>query len=196
MLLAQTDPVGLPGYDVIAPAKHANGLRKALLSAGSPDGVPVLGHDARELLRIEAGIPLFGRELGEDYNPLEAGLREAISFTKGCYIGQEVIARLNTYHKVQKHLVSMAFQGSVAPPAGARLVVGGQDAGWVTSAIFSPVHGRVLALGYLRPPFVQKGTQVEVEVGNGTLARGEVVRAPQAAQAAEVQPMQSLTGAE
>ena len=60
-----------------------------------------------EALRIKAGVPVYGREMGESYNPLEAGLIGAIDFEKGCYIGQEVIARLDTYDKVQKILVSL-----------------------------------------------------------------------------------------
>ena len=81
------------------------------------------------MFRVGAGAPVFGAELGEEVNPLEAGLWEAVSFTKGCYVGQEVVARLNTYEKVKRYLAKLSFEEGEMPETGATLTVDGQGSG-------------------------------------------------------------------
>ena len=101
----RTDAFGTTGYYILAPASQAEEAWDALARMGA---VP-MGEDAAETLRVEQGVPRYGRELGEEFNPLEAELLSSISFDKGCYIGQEVVVRLNTYDKVQKRLVGVAL---------------------------------------------------------------------------------------
>ncbi len=128
-----------------------------------------------EALRIAQARPAHGSEMSDTYNPLEAGLIGAIDFHKGCYIGQEVIARLDTYHKVQKYLVSLSFDADpshAASLAGARLIDdGGAAMGMVTSAtvVPSPDGASVVGLGYVRTAAVQVGGTLRVvaEEGNG-----------------------------
>ena len=98
--IIKTDRVGLESFDILSEISASDTIWLSLINAGfSP-----VGADSLEIVRIEQGVPKHGAELGEDYNPLEAGLELHISGTKGCYIGQEVILRLNTYQKVQKRL--------------------------------------------------------------------------------------------
>ena len=119
---------------------------RELIGAGA---VPA-GLEAYEVLRVKEGAPVYDRELGDDYNPLEAGLWGSISFTKGCYIGQEVIARLDTYQKLQKHLVSLSFSSEAGIDAGVRLSREGREVGQVTSAARVPTTGATIGLGYVR----------------------------------------------
>lgn len=127
-------PNRLGGWNVIGPP---------------PAGEPISAEEY-EQLRVEAGIPLWGVDLNENVIPIEAGLqRWAISYEKGCYIGQETIARIRTYGHVNRHLCQLA---GVQPPA--------RDA--VTSLVWSPTQGRYLALAYLRRELAKPGTTVTV----------------------------------
>ena len=114
---------------------------------------------------MEQGVPAPGRELSEDYNPLEAGLLKHISFNKGCYIGQEVIARLDTYKKVSKYLVGLSWDSPELPPAGASLTVDGKRSGVVTSAVGSERLGRGIGLGYVRKAHAEPGSMLTLEQG-------------------------------
>ena len=129
-----------------------------------------------EALRIARARPAFGSEMSDTYNPLEAGLIGAIDFHKGCYIGQEVIARLDTYHKVQKYLVSLSFDADPAQAGalpGSRLVNDeGAAMGLVTSAtvVPSPDGAHLIGLGYVRTAAVEIGGTLRVvaEEENGS----------------------------
>ena len=155
--LVRTDALGIAGYDVVAPAERAAGVWTALVDRGA---VP-MGEQAAETIRVEQGVPSYGRELGEEYNPLEAGLLPYVSFDKGCYIGQEVVVRLNTYLKVQKRLMGVALDGERFE-AGSRLEADGKDVGFLTSVVDSPALGRPLALGFLRTGHSEAGLPVVV----------------------------------
>jgi folate-binding protein YgfZ len=124
------------------------------LFAGAREvGGGMCGWDALELCRIEAGIPRFGRDMDETNLPPEAGLdSRAISYTKGCYIGQEVLARIRTYGQVAKALRGLKFLDSseAIPVKGDKLFFNGKEAGYITSAAVSPRAGGVIALGYVR----------------------------------------------
>ena len=143
--VVRTDFAGLPGYDIVAPAVGGDAVWTALVDGGAE---PV-GTDVLELVRIENGVPAHGAELNEDYNPLEAGLKGFISFNKGCYIGQEVVARLDTYDKVQKHLVRLSWSPDEAISSGAALYSDGKQVGVVTSAA-AGISGAGEGLGYVR----------------------------------------------
>ena len=111
---------------------------------------PRVGMQAYDTCRIENGIPGYGREITELVNPLEANLGHAISFTKGCYIGQEVIARIDTYGKLQRRLVSMTIEGTELIQQTGRILADGVDAGWTTSHGWSYGIESNVALGYLK----------------------------------------------
>ena len=126
-----------------------------------------------ETLRISQGRPAYGSEMSDTYNPLEAGLIGAIDFHKGCYIGQEVIARLDTYHKVQKYMVSLDFDADPARAGalpGSRLLNDeGAAMGLVTSAtvVPSPAGARIVGLGYVRTAAVEIGGALRVADDDG-----------------------------
>ena len=178
VLAARTSPLGVPGYDLMVDAADAASLWDALAEAGAARGVQPIGLEAMEALRVENGLPRWGQELGDAYNPLEAGLTESVSWTKGCYIGQEVVARLWTYHKVQKYLVGLAFQGDgeARPAPGAALRVGDARVGALTSVAFSPGAGAMLGLGYLRAAHATVGQAVEVPLEDDRIVHGVVTR--------------------
>lgn len=135
----------LLGVDVLAPSGVAERIIGALQEAGA---VPA-GEAALELARVERGIPRFGNELGDDTIPEEAGLNErAVSFTKGCYVGQETVARLHYKGKPNRHLRGLVPDAPVAAGAGV-IAADGRNLGVVGTAVVSPVDGP-LALAILR----------------------------------------------
>jgi folate-binding protein YgfZ len=164
VIVAATRELGLRGFDLYVPAVAAEELRRGILAAGGVAGdVPTW-----DVLRIEAGTPAFGQDMDADTIPLEAGIQDrAISFTKGCYVGQEIIIRVmhRGHGRVARRLVGLrgAATGSASElivEAGARLASpdGARDVGHVTSAAFSPALERWIALGYVHRDFVDAGT--------------------------------------
>lgn len=151
-------------------------LWEKLLAIGHDPGghdlevVPV-GQAALEVLRIEAGKPRYGDDIDEDILPIEAGLQdEAISYTKGCYPGQEVVARIKTYGHVNKNLYGLVLEGPELPERKSPIYAGDKKVGWITSATRSPLMEKVIAMCYLRPKFAVPGTEVEVEIGSARTA--------------------------
>jgi folate-binding protein YgfZ len=183
LLVARTDPLGLPGFDLVAPVHLAEELWNLIIKVGKKTRMALIGEKTWETLRIQAGIPRWGTELTERYNPLEANLYESISWDKGCYIGQEVVARLNTYHKVQRYLVGISFGNAAPMNPTATLSVEGVPAGALTSLVTVPGSNKLLGLGYLRANFVKLGSEVTVIGENGKVVAGNVIVAPDVAEA-------------
>ena len=140
----------MPAFDVIVPGSRAGRLWREFLTEGSEFGARPVGIEALGSVRVEQGVPEYGKELSEDVNPLEAGLLDLISFNKGCYVGQEVIARLNTYKKVQRHLVGLSWDSSAVPEPGCALFFEGERVGAITSETRSSGTGGGVGLGYVR----------------------------------------------
>lgn len=123
--------------------------------------------DVFESYRIEHGVPKFGFELTEQINPLEAGLERFISWTKGCYIGQEVIARIDTYKKLQRRLVSFVFdEGRIEKFSYGKIYFQNEEVGWTTSHAWSERLNRQIALGYLRTSVESDALQFRNEQTN------------------------------
>src|SRR5690606_39681801 len=112
-------------------------------------GAVPLGEEAYDVLRVEAGLPASGTELTEDFTPLETGLAYTVSTSKGCYTGQEVLARQINYDKVSRQLVGLRLKEPA--PAGSAVRAEGRPAGTVTSVVLSPEHGWI-ALAVVRRP--------------------------------------------
>ena len=149
---------GLPCRLLILPGDAAHAVTSALAEAGAATA----DADHWETLRVGSGNPAFGSEMGEPYNPLEAGLIGAIDFTKGCYIGQEVIARLDSYDRVQKYLAVLRFSDGADATAGASLAHEGRTAGSVTSLYRTP-GGELRGLGYVRTAAAEPGQTLELQ---------------------------------
>lgn len=154
--ILRRDGSNLLKYEIVAPREDAQQVWLELTKSGA---VP-MGTDAYEAIRVEAGVPGYGSELSDTYNPLEAGLWDSISFNKGCYIGQEVIARLDTYGKVQRHLVSVSFPFDAEVENGLKLAFAGKEVGFVTSIVRLPESGDLLGLAYIRKEAAALGTRV------------------------------------
>jgi folate-binding protein YgfZ len=138
------------------------------------------GWAALETARIEAGLPRFGADMDRTTLPPEAGLdNRAVSYSKGCYIGQEVIARIRTYGQVAKALrgLRLADDLPALPERGDKLYLGAKEAGWITSATASPALRGNIALGYVRREANGIGTELLLESG-GRKTPARIVELP------------------
>jgi folate-binding protein YgfZ len=122
----------------------------------------ILGQTSAETLRILGGIPKWGVELDAKVIPLEAGLGDTISYNKGCYLGQEIIARLDTLGTPRRLLCRLAVEGQIVPQKGARVEVDGRSVGDIRSACRRPSDGAIVALAYLKRGFNETGNRVAV----------------------------------
>jgi folate-binding protein YgfZ len=161
-IVVRVTDTGESGYDLYVETANAAALRRAL----EQERVPFLDSDTADVLRVEAGVPKFGRDMDQETIPLEAGIESrAISFSKGCYVGQEVIIRVlhRGHGRVARKLVGLAIDGDAAPAAGTRATVDGRDIGQVTSSAMSPMLKKPIALAYLHRDFLAPGTAVVVD---------------------------------
>ena len=167
VVVARVSQLGVPGFCVYVEASRAEDLKQALQAAGATHADPA----AIETARIEAGYPLFGVDMTEDTIPLEAGIEgRAISLSKGCYVGQEVIIRVlhRGQGRVARKLIALRIDAD--PPArGAKIWSGDREIGFVTSAAPASRSGAV-ALGYVHRDFVEPATRVEIDGGSGRVA--------------------------
>jgi folate-binding protein YgfZ len=146
------------GIDLISAAADRDPLRAALLKAGAAE----VDAAAAEILRVEAGRPRYGADVDEDRLILEAGMDDAVSMTKGCYLGQEVVARATARGHINRKLVGLRVEGAGPVTAGAKLSGPGRDdAGLVTSSVVSPRFGAI-ALGYVHRTLWDPGTELVV----------------------------------
>ncbi len=148
---------GVSSAFVLCTATNAAQVQSAI------GGVPISA-EAYEVLRIEAGVPMHDKELNEEHNPWEARLNKSIDLHKGCYVGQEVIARLNTYEKVARLMIGLEFPAGALPAADAKLYADGNEVGNVTSAVFSPRLNKNIGLGYVRMKWTVAGSKLNVGV--------------------------------
>jgi folate-binding protein YgfZ len=155
--IRRRDQLGVPGFDLVCRTDVADGVRRMLTAAGAVPG----GADAFEVLRIEAGTPVFGKDIDDNRFVMEVGFAaRAVSYSKGCYLGQEpiVMARDRAGH-VNRVFVRLTVQGD--PPApGTKVLRDGAEVGVVTSSCHSPRFG-ALALAYLKWKHHEPGTKVD-----------------------------------
>lgn len=161
-LVVRSDDIGTLGFDLIVPVALKDEAVRRALEAGAVAIDPALA----EAIRIEAGRPLFLADMDQDTIPLEAGIEDrAISFTKGCYVGQEVIIRVlhRGHGRVARRLVRLALdEGAPVPARGDTIASGDKEIGHITSAAMSPSTNRPIALGYLHRDFASPGTSLDV----------------------------------
>jgi aminomethyltransferase len=148
------------GFDLFAPADLVIDLSNEFENSGALK----ISDEAREVLRVEAGIPIYAVDMDETTVVLETGLDEAVSFTKGCYVGQEVIIRIHHRGHVAKKLAGLIFDEPAEIPTGAELKTPeGKNAGRITSIAFSPALNKQIALAYVRYDFLRSGTELLVD---------------------------------
>lgn len=177
MTLAQADclvavgsGLAIAGYTLIGPQEKALAIQQVLSETTAQLG----SLEQWEQLRIQQGRPMPAKELTDDDNPLEAGLWHSISFEKGCYIGQETIARLNTYKGVKKRLWGLKLDKAVAP--GATVFSAEAKVGKLTSVVETATG--VLGLSYLRTKAGGEGLKVTVKDEEGEEVAGEAIALP------------------
>jgi tRNA-modifying protein YgfZ len=182
VLVARRAPIGGASFTLYPPAEHLVAVRDALAAIG----VVTLDAGTLDVLRVEQGYAAFGRELSQEYIPLETGLLDAVSFTKGCYVGQEIIARMESRGRLAKILRGLRLAteedvddrssivhrlSSIVP---SKLEVDGKEAGDLTSVVVSPRFGPI-GLAYVRSAHAAPGSRVGI---GGTNVIGEVVELP------------------
>src|SRR5580765_578005 len=162
------------GFDLFVNADAAQELRNSLTASGAE----LVSDEVAETLRIEAGIPRYGVDMDETTIVTEANLDEAVSFTKGCYLGQEIIVRIKHRGHVAKKLTGVILEEAATVESGAKIFSQDEkEIGRATSSTFSPRLDRTIALGYLKYDYLAPGTRVKVLSDNGQ-AVGEVAQLP------------------
>jgi folate-binding protein YgfZ len=156
---------GLPGAELLVPREHLSVAWNAANAAVRAKGGAPIGYRAYNMLRLEAGVPWFGADFDERQIPHEAALeRSHISYTKGCYTGQEIVERVRSRGHVNRRRTALAFSGDQPPQAGATLTSAraevAAEIGHVTSAAFSPRAGKVIGMGYVKRENTQVGSQL------------------------------------
>ncbi len=160
---------GETGFQIHVAREDRPAVEVALEAAGRAYDLVRGDAAALEVMRIEAGIPALCSELDEDVFPAEARLERAISTSKGCYVGQEIVARLRARGQVNHLLVGLRIEGDALPALDAILSAEQRRTGEITSAVVSPVYGPI-ALGYVRREHAAVGTRVEFEGGAARIA--------------------------
>jgi tRNA-modifying protein YgfZ len=165
--VARIDQLAVPGFCVfVEPA-----VQRAVIAALTTAGAREVSAEAIEAARVEAGYPVFGIDMTDDTIPLEAGIEDrAISMSKGCYVGQEVIIRVlhRGHGRVARKLTGLRIDGAV-PQRGSRLFAADRDVGFVTSAAASPRLGTI-AMAYVHRDFLAPGTTLEAAVDPGRVS--------------------------
>jgi glycine cleavage system T protein len=167
-------PIGVPGYDITCLAARAPAVWETLTRAGAAPA----GLAAYELLRVEAGTPVYGKDMDEANLALEVGrTKQAICYTKGCFLGQEPLVRIRDLGHVNRTLLGLIVEGNELLPRGTKLFRDGKEVGQVTSSVASPRAGSRIALAYVRRGHQEVGTKLEIE-GTGSRRIAEVVCLP------------------
>ena len=151
--VARVSVTGQPGFRIYCAAEAMPDMVRRLETAGARQAT---GEDIR-LMRIENGKPRYGEDIRETTLPQETGQMHAISFTKGCYLGQEIVERIRAQGHVNKKLVRVLLDAAEPLPPGTKLTADGGDAGEITSSVYSPGLGKVVALAYVRTPHAEPG---------------------------------------
>ena len=183
IVCVRTDSTGEMGWTLYTAAEALGSLWETLMTEGERFNVQPIGWNALESLRIEAGVPRYGTELTDAVIPLEAELEHAIDFEKGCYIGQEIVARMKYRGHPNRLLrgieidVDSTLQDHRVLHPQASVFKEDKEIGWITSATFSPTLEKLIALGYVRMAVTEAGSCVQIETPDGHVD-GTVVLLP------------------
>ncbi len=176
VVVSRTGYTGEDGFELLVAAVQAPQLWTALLDAGAAHGLKPAGLGARDTLRLEAAMPLYGHELDAETNPIEAGLNRFVNFDKGDFIGREPLWASKSQGPAKK-LVGLELVGRGIPRQGYEVVKDGEVVGVVTSGTQSPTLGKAVGLAYVRPDCAAVGTEVSVMV-RGQPVAAKVVKRP------------------
>lgn len=163
VLVSRTGYTGEDGFELYLTPADAPGLWRALIDAGERDGLAPAGLGARDTLRLEAGMALYGHEIDRTTTPIEAGLQWVVKFDKGDFHGREVLARQHE-EGVAKSLVGFHVEGRGIARQGHSILEGSEAVGVVTSGTFSPTLEVALGMAYVPPSLGEPGTALSIEV--------------------------------
>ena len=175
-LVAHTGYTGEDGWEIYCTSENAAKVWNAILEAGEAFGIAPAGLGARDTLRLERALPLYGHELSEETTPLEAGLGWVVRFSKEDFLGRAALQR-QKQAGVTRNLVGLVMTESGIPRQGYRIMHGCQQTGVVTSGTKSPTLGKAIALGYVASTWRQIGTNLSIEI-RGRLVGAAVVSLP------------------
>jgi len=170
--IVKRSPGGIAGAEFVVERGKLQELWHALLEAVRGHGGGPAGYAAMSAIRLAQGIPWFGYDFGEKQIPHEAGLQDShISYTKGCYTGQEIVERVRSRGQVNRVRVGLLFSGDAVPEAGSALTVDGKDVGYVTRAAKLPDPPRVIGMGYVRKEATSPERKLQWLNGTATVVR-------------------------
>lgn len=169
LTLLRLNMIGEIGFGLLMPRGGENVVESKILENSEKFGLVTIHQNAVETLRIEAAIPRYGIDFDDSYLLPEAGLEHAVSYTKGCFPGQEILARLDSRGNVAKKLTGFELKGEKVPAKGDKIIVDGKEEGFVTSAAFSPTLKKTIALGYIKIETLKPGREVTVETSEDRL---------------------------
>lgn len=175
-IISRTGYTGEDGFELAVGATIARGVWEAILEIGRPLGAVPIGLGARDTLRLEAGMPLYGHELTEQINPFEAGLDYTCYLIGYDFPGRDALKRLQE-QPLQKKLVGLELAGRRVARQGCLVFQADQQVGFITSGTFSPTLQKSIAMGYVRPECAEPGTPLQVEI-RGHLEAAQVVPLP------------------
>jgi folate-binding protein YgfZ len=179
VFIASHNRCGETGFDIFVPAEFSQKVLDTIQERGVIFGARRAGAEAFEIARIEAGVPREGVDAGEDYIILESELESAVSYTKGCYLGQEIIARIHWRGEPAKRLRGLLIDADQAPQPGAELFTDeGKKVGEITSGARSFALDRFIALGYVHRYHLTPGTEFVLKRNGAELGRAELVELP------------------
>ena len=165
--LSRTGYTGEDGFEIIAPADEMQHLWQALLKAGGPSGLVPVGLGARDTLRLEAGLPLYGHELSREHNPLEAGLARFVTFDGRTFIGREALLEESRRDDPQAlRLIGLTLASQRIPRTGQDILSDAAVIGEITSGTFSPTLEKPIAMGYVPVAFSRAGARVDVRISH------------------------------
>jgi folate-binding protein YgfZ len=160
---------GEDGFDLMIPLADIESMARQLTEAGSAYSARWVGAEAYEMLRIEAGIPRYGVDITDDNLILETGLNHAVSFTKGCYLGQEVVERIRSRGHVNKNITGLVIDGKNPATRGSKIWTADKEIGTITSSAYSPALKSPIALGYVHRDHRSPGTELLIRQDQAVL---------------------------
>jgi len=163
--VARADRSGHDGFDLIVQTGQLLAFAQRLTELGAT----WVGAQAQNILRVEAGVPRYGIDFSEDNLLLEVALDDAVSFTKGCYLGQEVVERIRSRGHVNKKLCGLLLDGNTLARSGDKLIAGDKEVGRITSSVASIALQRPIALGYVNKEYWAPGTKLTVQLSGGEI---------------------------
>ncbi len=158
------------GYDIYVPASHYKEFKELIINNGKNYELKIINNETYNILRIEAEIPLFGIDF-DSSNILPEVSERAVSYEKGCYVGQEIVARVKNIAKgiTVKKLVTLEIEGNEIPQKNDKIMKDNQEVGYITSAVFSPKLNKVIAFGFVKKGFYGDGTIVAINDAKATI---------------------------